>query len=301
MYKKYCLILLLVFSMLLVPSGTVQAAPNVVLNGTHLIFDTPPVIDNGRVLIPLRAIFEPLGAAVNWDSTSQTVTAVKGYQTIQLKIGARTASNNGKSIDLDVSAKIVNGRTLVPVRFVSEALGCNVEWAAETQTVIITDRDITVYSDPQKRFKIFYPRNWLTHEQIEMDIYEDLLLFSDPDENISSDYPGNITVAVYDRYGDTMDTIKEDSLEDYSFGTANLNVISEKDVIIAGKPGFERKLTFTLDEISLQATDIYIYNDDYIFEITVVAHADEKQGLLNKLNAAAYSIQIFDADNLDII
>lgn len=301
MNKKYCLILLLAFSILLAPSGTVQAAPNVVLNGSHLIFDTPPVIDNGRVLIPLRAIFEPLGAAVHWDSTSQTVTAVKGYQTFQLRIGAKTASNNGKSIDLDVPAKIVNGRTLVPVRFVSEALGCDVEWAAETQTVVISDRDITVYSDQQKRFKIFYPRDWLNHEQIELDVYEDLIVFSNPDENISSHYPGYLTVDVYSNFGDTIDTIREDSLEYYSYGLDNLNVVSEKDVFIAGKPGFERKLTYTLDELSLQVTAIYVYNDDYIYEITVVARADEKQALVNKLTAAAYSIQIFDAYNLDVI
>jgi hypothetical protein len=118
---------------------------DVTLNGEHLQFDVPPVLENGRVLVPLRAIFESLGATVDWDGTTSTVTAIKGNDTVKLTIGKKMAYRNNVSVELDVPAKVVNGRTLVPVRFVSEALKERVYWFAESderRTVFIFSQDI---------------------------------------------------------------------------------------------------------------------------------------------------------------
>lgn len=93
-------------------------------------------LKNGRTLVPLRAIFEALGAEVFWNGETQTVTAKKGDTEIQLVIGGE-AYKNGQLIPLDVPAKSFNGRTLVPLRFVSEALGCQTGWNSETQTITI--------------------------------------------------------------------------------------------------------------------------------------------------------------------
>jgi hypothetical protein len=122
-------------------TGIVQgavAAPTVVVNGKTLAFDVPPVIESGRTLVPLRAIFEALGAAVQWDATTRTVTATRSSTTIQLAIGQAQAQRNGQPVTLDVPARIQAGRTLVPLRFVSEALGAKVTWEAATQTVTIS-------------------------------------------------------------------------------------------------------------------------------------------------------------------
>lgn len=100
-------------------------------------FDQPPILDNGRTLVPLRAIFEALGASVQWNGASQTVTSVKGSTEISLQIGSTAMHVNGTVKTLDVPAKIINGRTLVPVRAVSEAFGCKVGWNQSTQTVTI--------------------------------------------------------------------------------------------------------------------------------------------------------------------
>lgn len=108
------------------------------LNGNFLTFDQPPIAESGRTLVPLRAIFEAFGATVNWDQATQTVTAVKGDTTIKLTLGSNTAYKNGTPITLDVPAKAVNGRTIVPVRFISESFGATVTWDQATQTVIIT-------------------------------------------------------------------------------------------------------------------------------------------------------------------
>ncbi len=115
-------------------------AIDVVVDSQPLAMDVPPTIENSRTLVPLRAIFERLGAEIVWDGATQTVTATKDTSTISLTIGQNTAYQNGKAITLDTPAKIIEGRTLVPVRFVSEALGAKVFWQGDTQTVRIASK-----------------------------------------------------------------------------------------------------------------------------------------------------------------
>lgn len=107
------------------------------INGVLQKYDQPPVIVNDRTLVPLRGIFEALGANVAWDDASSTVTASKGNTTIKLTIGEKKAYVNGAEKVLDQESILVNSRTMVPVRFVSEALGCTVNWEEKTQTIII--------------------------------------------------------------------------------------------------------------------------------------------------------------------
>ena len=111
---------------------------NVVVNGTELSFDTPPVMINDRVLVPLRAIFEALSAQVSWDDATSTVTATDGKNIIKMTIDNNYFTKNGQKIPLDVPATLINDRTLVPARAVSESLDCRVEWEEQTQTVYIT-------------------------------------------------------------------------------------------------------------------------------------------------------------------
>lgn len=108
------------------------------LNGEKIHFaDQKPIIDNGRTLVPLRAIFEALGAEVDWDGNTQTVTASRGNIQISLQINSEEMKVNDDTRVLDVPAKLVNGRTMVPVRAISEAFGCNVGWDGATRTVSI--------------------------------------------------------------------------------------------------------------------------------------------------------------------
>ena len=111
--------------------------PRVKLNGTTLDFDTPPVIEDGRILVPLRTIFEALGSDVYWYGDTQTVTSVKGDTTISMQIGSNELIRNSETISLDVPAQLVNERTLVPARVIAEAFGATVDWDEEMQTVII--------------------------------------------------------------------------------------------------------------------------------------------------------------------
>ena len=117
---------------------TIDNSIKVCIDGKNQTYDQPPVIINDRVMVPLRGIFEALGATVSWDDQTQTVTAIKSGTTIQLTIGSAVAYKNGNPIQLDVPPQIVNDRTMVPVRFVSEALGCKVDWIDSPQTVNIS-------------------------------------------------------------------------------------------------------------------------------------------------------------------
>ncbi|WP_408626315.1 copper amine oxidase N-terminal domain-containing protein [Anaerosolibacter carboniphilus] len=92
---------------------------------------------NNRTLVPLRAIFEALGAEIKWDGATETVTGIKGETIVELKIGSNVAKLNGKDLNLDVPATIVNKRTLVPARFIAECLGAKVDWESSSRTVII--------------------------------------------------------------------------------------------------------------------------------------------------------------------
>lgn len=110
----------------------------VTVDGREVAFDQPPIIENDRTLVPFRAIFEALGATVGWDGDTKTVSASKGDTKISLKIGDNKMNVNAQIKTLDVPAQVKNDRTLVPVRAISEALKCNVQWNGDTKTVIIT-------------------------------------------------------------------------------------------------------------------------------------------------------------------
>lgn len=119
----------------------------VYINGKCLDFDVPPYIKNGRTLVPFRAIFEELGAEVEWIEESQTVNALWDELPISLKIGSNVLKRKNREFTLDVPAEIKDGRTMVPLRAVAEACRCEVTWHEATSTVIIKTED---YEYPYK-------------------------------------------------------------------------------------------------------------------------------------------------------
>lgn len=115
----------------------------VTINGSAISFDVPPQIIDGRTMVPMRKIFEQLGASVDWIGELQLILAVKGSKIMALAIGSDMLSitdnltNETKTVTLDVVPQIVDGRTLVPVRAISQALDMDVEWDAAARTVRI--------------------------------------------------------------------------------------------------------------------------------------------------------------------
>jgi hypothetical protein len=101
-----------------------------------------------RVLVPLRGVLEQMGARVDWNPSTQTVSAWRGKSRVKLAIGQNTAAVNGQPVNLDVPAQILNGSTMVPLRFVGEALGANVHWDNSSDTVTISGGDYQIPPQP---------------------------------------------------------------------------------------------------------------------------------------------------------
>lgn len=110
---------------------------SIVVNGKKIDFDQPPVVLNGRTMVPMRAIFEALGTQVHWEIGKQTATATKNKTTIIVTVGSEKAIVNGREKTLEVPVQMFSNRIMVPVRFISESLGAKVSWEIKSQTVSI--------------------------------------------------------------------------------------------------------------------------------------------------------------------
>ncbi|MCX7709498.1 MAG: glycosyl hydrolase family 18 protein [Clostridia bacterium] len=130
-------------SILTIQSPIAHAASNrgvaINVNGKRLHPDVPPFIKNGRTLVPLRGIFEELGSTVEWVPEGQRVIVKYKDKNINLQIGNKTASINGNTATIDVAPLIDNSRTMIPLRFIAEKMGMNVQWVPEAGLATITD------------------------------------------------------------------------------------------------------------------------------------------------------------------
>lgn len=134
------LVLFTLIFTLLFSSLSFAADIGVYLENKKVDMPISPILEDSRTLVPMRAIFEEVGAEVEWDGNTKTVTANKDNINIKLTIGSKKAYVNGKSVDLDVAAKTVKGNTLVPVRFVTETLGFETGWDNSTYSVLLNSK-----------------------------------------------------------------------------------------------------------------------------------------------------------------
>ncbi len=117
---------------------SVPGEVSVLVDGEKLSFDVPPYVESSRVMLPMRVIFEELGATV--DYSAGRITAQKGQTVVRLELGSAKMQVDDEIKVLDVPAKAASGRTLLPLRAVSEALGCDVDWNNAAKTVTITTK-----------------------------------------------------------------------------------------------------------------------------------------------------------------
>ena len=112
----------------------------VVVDGKEIIFtDQAPIIKNDRTMIPLRGVLETMGIDIVWNAEEQSITAERGDSYALFKIGETTLKTAEGEINLDVAPEIINDRTMIPLRAVTESFGAEVTWDADTKTVTITD------------------------------------------------------------------------------------------------------------------------------------------------------------------
>ena len=153
--KKVTLTLVLIMVITTILSTNIFAVEiplRVVVNGERISFpDAQPFIDeNGRTQVPVRFVSEALGADVGWDGSTRTVTVEQGRNKISLVVGKSEYTVNSKKMEMDTSVIIVEDRTFVPIRFVSEALGADVDWNASIRTVYITTGGTVATPSPEE-------------------------------------------------------------------------------------------------------------------------------------------------------
>lgn len=193
------------------------------VDGVQLDFDVPPAIVNGRTMLPLRVIFEALGLNVGWDPVTKTITGTGDGTTVILTIDNPNAAVNGKSITLDVPAMIMNGRTVVPTRFVAEATGADVGWNGAM-------RRVTIGAGPANKQK---PNNMT--ETISIGLVTDVAGIEDGSFNQLT-WEGITRFA--EEYNLTQDdyTYLESESDDVYGSNLDMMIAAEKDLIVA--PGF---------------------------------------------------------------
>lgn len=109
----------------------------VALRDKVLAFEDQPVIENGSTLVPMRFLFEQMGADVEWNQETQTATATMNNTAVAFSINDTNAEVNGTAATMDVPARLINDKTMVPLRFLSEEMGYTVTWDEATRTAVI--------------------------------------------------------------------------------------------------------------------------------------------------------------------
>lgn len=175
-----------------VPASTQAAiqAPGqirLVVNGTELLSDQKASLDSNRVLVPIRGIFELMGASVSWEPHTNTAAIKKGTTTLSMKTGSPTAAINGKKYEMDVPPKLQNNRLMVPVRFISEHLGMKVNWDQEKQLVSISDGQESQENTHAPEVAFDFP-HYVTSLQSPMLLYHGILYYCGQDGGLIQCY-----------------------------------------------------------------------------------------------------------------
>ena len=127
-------VLSVMFSSVAFASGEIKVS----IDGEYVDFDVNPQIVNERTMVPFHAIFEALGAEVDWENDTRTAIGIKNDKVVKAQINNKTMYVDDVTKAMDIAPMIVGGRTLVPARFIAEAFGCKVDWDGYSRTVYIT-------------------------------------------------------------------------------------------------------------------------------------------------------------------
>ncbi|MBR6523137.1 MAG: copper amine oxidase N-terminal domain-containing protein [Clostridia bacterium] len=120
---------------------------SVYLDAAKIEFDVKPQIINGRTMVPIRAIFEKMGAVVEWDGNTGSAVCTKGDTVVKMTVNSMDMYINNQLTKMDISPVVIDGRTLAPARYVAEAFGADVQWSQKNNSVVICSKDVYAYAD----------------------------------------------------------------------------------------------------------------------------------------------------------
>jgi len=142
---KRILTLIIIFLFVL---SAQAGAVDVFVNDTEVLFDSKPKIVSDRTMVPMRAVFEAMGAQVSWDDETNTATGTKNGITVSTTLGSDIMYKNGEPVKMDCAPFIENDRTYVPIRFIAQCFGALVSWTEELLRVDVayaTEDDVSVH------------------------------------------------------------------------------------------------------------------------------------------------------------
>ena len=149
MKKFFSLILVLVLLGSFNATSFAEDVIYVTVDGIYVEFDVVPQTINGRTMVPIRAIFEKMGAVVEWDNDTNSAICTKASTVVKMTVDDMNMYINNQEFKMDVAPVVIDGRTLAPARYVAEAFGADVEWDEETNTVVISTQPqnmVTLYA-----------------------------------------------------------------------------------------------------------------------------------------------------------
>ncbi|WP_134682916.1 copper amine oxidase N-terminal domain-containing protein [Brevibacillus migulae] len=209
--------------------------------------DQKPVILNSRTLVPIRPIAESLGFTVGWNEKTRTVTINKGTSNVSLVVSQKIAKRNGETITLDVPAQILNQRTVVPVRFIAEALNYKVDWEQASQTVKISDNPVAQTPATQQ------PQEQTNTQPAAEPVNKAALI--DEDSIMATSFNIVGVVGAYHIEGTVSDETDKVTVEfDGKTYEVNLNDDGEFELDLNGDPDIE---DFTIKAVADGAEDVF--------------------------------------------
>lgn len=251
--KKFLSIML--SAAMLSASAVAMAADEitVTVNDVKVYFpEQEPFIENDFTLVPMRAIFEALGASVEWDDDTKTVLAYDDTidTSVVLQIGSDTMFVNNEAVKLEVTAKVVNDRTVVPVRAIAEGLKCKVDWEQETLTVKITRENQTEMPNPWTDYESMNALNSAINEKGDVKFQV---------ADIEA-YPTNLMPSAY-RYLEENNMAEVEYIFEASDFLAEVTVrTAPGDADISGVMGAEKVSDFMVNE---SLVEVYKLDDIY--------------------------------------
>lgn len=225
--KRITAIVLICVTFLLMSAISVSAQENitVLFEGRRIFFDVLPQTINGRTMVPIRGIFETMGAKVVWDNSTQSATCTKGGTTVKMTLDSPIVYVNNQPIKMDISPVMVNDRILAPARYVAESFGYAVEWNENTSTVSIYTPDIEYTEDAPK-----YITDFSAEYHSENSMYS--IFFGFKDENYQyTTYSGTAGISIENENGENVYS-KEFAVDETMFGTYTKKLTGDTQYIL---------------------------------------------------------------------
>lgn len=198
--SMFIIILIFCFSITVFGDSSI----NVYVNNEKVEFDVNPILENNRILVPLRGVFEKLDAKVDWNKNISEVVIKDKYNEVEMLLGNNKVMVNGEIKTIDTPTKMINSRTFAPIRFISESLGHTVKWDQETNSVYITRNDspkhssnlvLTVGSKENLAALLEYNSKLFSYMYLERDIAVDSVVTEDKAVEAAPEAPAQVPSA----------------------------------------------------------------------------------------------------------